>query len=517
LRIGGISNIEQGILNDEGNAIPFLGSSIFLSSRSSLAVMTLTSRLSAFFLAALGLVLVAFSAVLFFLARTYLYQQTQDRLQSTLNMLVAAAEIGPDAVEWEPQERVIPLSKERPVDPVLWLVEDEQGQRVDGSEEPADGNPLSSADLSAGPALQTNEIRWQGQLWRIAQSRVYPNGSTDAGISLRREEVPEGRKYKLLTMTVGLSLEPVRAKLRGLAGILTGVSSGFWLLALFVGRSFCRRALLPVNRMAATARSMGATDLAERLPVSPTKDELEDLGRAFNGLLDRVQESFERQRRFTGDASHQLRTPLTAMMGQVEVVLRRDRSPEEYQRVLALVQDRSMHLRQIVEMLLFLARADAESNPPQLETIELATWLRVHLQSWSGNPRAPDLRLEVAEDGLLVRVQTPLLGQLVDNLLDNASKFSEPGSPITVRAWRDHEEICLGIEDRGAGIAPDDLAHIFKPFYQSAYGRSRGLTGVGLGLAVADRIAAAFAGRIQVSSEIGQGSCFTVRFPAADP
>src|SRR5262249_52927799 len=158
-----------------------------------------------------------------------------------------------------------------------------------------------------------------------------------------------------------------------------------------------------------------------------------DLGRTANGLLDRLQEAFERQRRFTGDASHQLRTPLAAMLGQAEVALRRDRPPEEYRRVLALVHDQAGHLSRIVEALLFLARADAEGELAGLEVLDLARWLPEQRPRWGGHERAADLRLEQASPGpCRVKVQPVLLGQLLDNLLDNAFRYSAPGTPVRV-------------------------------------------------------------------------------------
>src|SRR5260370_2319896 len=143
--------------------------------------------------------------------------------------------------------------------------------------------------------------------------------------------------------------------------------------------------------MAANAREMNVDDLGNRLAIRSTGDELEDLSRSFNGLLERLQESFERQRQFTGDASHQLRTPLTAMLGQVEVALRHARPAEEYQRVLSTVHQKAGHLRRIVEALLFLARADGEARLPELERVPLSAWLEGHLQTWSDHDRAKDV------------------------------------------------------------------------------------------------------------------------------
>ena len=260
---------------------------------------------------------------------------------------------------------------------------------------------------------------------------------------------------------------------------------------------------------------MSAAELNQRLPDPGTGDELEELNRAFNDLLSRLQESFERQRRFTGDASHQLRTPLTAMLGQMEVCLRRERSPEEYRQALAVVHQQAQQLRHIVEMLLFLARADGEARLPDLETIDLAAWLDEYRQRWAGHPREADMQVESWPHGPVpVQVQPPLLAQLLDNLVDNACKYSAADSPITLRLVRDAGKARLSVEDAGPGIAAVDLPHVFEPFYRSAEMRKRGTAGVGLGLAVAQRIATAFAGRLMVHSEPGQTTRFTLELPA---
>jgi signal transduction histidine kinase len=253
-----------------------------------------------------------------------------------------------------------------------------------------------------------------------------------------------------------------------------------------------------------------------RLPSPGTRDELEDFARSFNGLLDRLHVALERQRQFTGQASHQLRTPLAALIAAIEVARRRPRTVGEHERVLDQLHDDAVRLWRVVEALLFLARADAEAGLPDLECLDLAAWTSDHLRSWSGHERAGDLRCD-ANDGepLWTRAHGPLLGQLLDNLLENTCKYSRPATPIIVRTWGQPAGVALAVEDHGCGIVAEDLPRIFEPFYRAESARRLGSAGAGLGLAVAERIAATHGGTITAESEPGRGSRFVVRLPRA--
>jgi signal transduction histidine kinase len=269
--------------------------------------------------------------------------------------------------------------------------------------------------------------------------------------------------------------------------------------------------------MARSATSMTASELG-RLPLTSTGDELEELGLAFNGLLDRLNgafvrlnEAYEQRSRFAGDASHQLRTPLAALLGQIQVARRHDRSAEEYRRVLDLVQVEGMRLRRIIESLLTLVqpeRADVE-----IPKLDLRSWTSDHLQRFSSHSRASDLRVELGDDPLIVQADPSLVAQILDNLLENAFKYSTEGSPVLVRAGWERDSVVLGVEDRGWGISPEDSAHVFEPFFRTEQARRSARAGVGLGLAVAHRIASSLGGSIEFRSESRAGSCFLLRLP----
>jgi len=466
--------------------------------------MTLASRLSLFFLAALAVVLIGFSATLYGLARVHLFRQVDAQSTAIVDAMTAAVDVEPDGLEWEASERL--FKPEQAADgAIVWAVFDENGQQIDGL--PQGENLLSGATGESG----ARDLAWHGETWRIHWRTLRSPGNPPG--SNHHDPEPEKKRHRVLVMAVGVPLGPIFGTLRTLALALAGVSAIVWACAAVFGRLLCWRALMPLTNMAKTARAISAADLGQRLPQAYTKDELEDLGRAFNDLLTRLQDSFERQRRFTGEASHQLRTPLTAMMGQVEVALRHERSVEEYRRVLTSVQSQSERLHQIVEMLLFLARADADAKLPELEEVELSTWLVDHVKSWKEHPRYSDIQLKLANGPVWVRVHPWLLAQALDNLLDNACKYSPRDSAIVVGTGIDGADGSLWAEDHGFGIAPSELPHLFVPFYRSEDARQRGIGGVGLGLAVTARIISALGGHIDLTSQPGQGSRFMIRLP----
>jgi signal transduction histidine kinase len=470
--------------------------------------MTLVNRLSLFFLSALAVVLLGYSVILYALARGYLLHQVDDRAAATLDVLSAAVEQEAGWLEWDGNERPVPLRSAASAETPIWGVFDEKGRRVDGFPEATELLSFPSAENALA------DISCRGNRWRFGRHSIQTKPAP-VGNGVHQASEPDKPRYQALTVVVAAPLEPAFANLRTLALALAGVSATLWVTAALVGRRLCRRALAPVNQMAQTARVITAADLGRRLNEAGIHDELDDLARAFNDLLGRLQDSFERQRRFTGEASHQLRTPLTAMLGQVEVALRRERTPEEYRRALHAVQDQSHQMRKIIEMLLFLAQADEEAQLPDMQLIDTAGWLAEHIQTWRQHPRFGDIRME-GEPGLAVRIHAGLLGQALDNLLDNAGKYSQPGEPILLRAFAEGTWACIAVEDQGIGLATSDIPHLFHPFFRSADVRRRGITGVGLGLAVTSRIISSFDGRIDVTSRPGQGSQFVIRLPIAD-
>ena len=469
--------------------------------------MSLANRLTGFFLLTLAGVLAGFSGTLYVLARTHLYGQLTAHVAATMDTLVAAAEVEPDGLDWEPELRRLPAQWEG--DPPVWAVYDETGSRLDGSHDPA--HRLGDY-VAPGPeaAQERFHATWDGSDWRVARRTLrHPHPE------VVRDPPPGGRKtrHRTLVFVTAVPVAPVHATVRALGWTLGGTSVGLWLAAAAVGRRLTRRALSPLTSMSAAANAITDHGAAGLLPRPGTGDELESLAEAFNGLLARLHDAFERQRGFTGEASHQLRTPLTAMLGQVEVALRRDRPADEYRRALESVHRQAVQMRQIVESLLFLARADAEAELPGLAVIDLGAWAEQYLDAHP-HDRADDIR--PAGDfqcGVAVKAHPAMLAQVVGNLIDNACKYSDPGTPVTLYVGADGQQAVLAVEDAGHGLSAADAGRVFEPFFRSPDARRRGVGGLGLGLAVVARIVRAFDGQVAVTSEPGRGSRFTIRLP----
>jgi two-component system, OmpR family, sensor kinase len=489
--------------------------------------MSLTNRVTLFFLGVLGILLAAFSLTLYFAASSYLDRQTEERLRAAVGTLLAAVEIKPEALEWNSNERRFTLGTDESEDQVRWVVQDASGRLLAHSTNLRDGtdNILSqmrrlSAEspegLVVGRFVDESGMPWDWNSRRlravsIAKSSGAIVGNTDPTTTHTTDE--DNDNFSELSLTAALSLAPTQRTIRTLFLSSLAVSVLLWGLAALIGQQVCRRALSPLIAMSEAAKQISASDLDRRLPLPNTADELAELATSFNDLLGRVEDAYGRQQRFTAEASHQLRTPLAAMLGQVEVALRKPRSSKEYETSLQNVREQVVHLTQIVEVLLRLARSEGESDPLEFEKTELVDWIHLQQERWSHHPRSADLMISNSAPPIYVMTHTLLLSQLFDNLLDNASKYSEHGTPIVISLNTEGERATLEISDRGIGMTTDVHSHLFEPFYRSDDVRRLGMPGAGLGLSVAQQIARAIGVTITVSSEVGVGSVFTLIFP----
>lgn len=283
-----------------------------------------------------------------------------------------------------------------------------------------------------------------------------------------------------------------------------------------IGAFLAKGALRPIDRIVAKARRIGESNLRERLPHPGTPDEMGRLVATLNEMLERIERSFESQRRFTADASHELRSPLSRLRSELEVTLRRPRAVPEYEEVLRSALEEVERLSRLTEELLTLARLDAGETAARPISVTLIPLVEEEMNRLKPEADAREIVLALdGSPGLAAKGAADALRLVVANLLQNAVKFSPPGGRIGVRAFSDEGQAVLTVSDTGPGIPSEDLPRVFERFYRASASRPPDTPGVGLGLAIARAIVEACGGSIAVDSRPGAGATFTVRLPRA--
>jgi two-component system OmpR family sensor kinase len=295
------------------------------------------------------------------------------------------------------------------------------------------------------------------------------------------------------------------------------------LIASLGGYLIARRSLAPVIAMGARAERIGAANLNERLPEAGTRNELGRLARIFNELLARLDSSFEQQRRFMADASHELRTPVAIVCGESEVALSQsERTPEEYRESLAILHDEGRRLTRIVEDLFMLARADAGQYRPNFTNLYLDETVSDSVRAVRSLAarRCVELQYRHAGEELPMRGDEGLIRRMLLNLLDNALKYTAPGGRVSVEVGQEGGlRYAVRVTDTGTGIPAEAQPYIFERFYRVDKARSRtgeAGGGAGLGLSIASLIAELHGGRVVLECSGARGSTFLIDLPAFD-
>lgn len=335
--------------------------------------------------------------------------------------------------------------------------------------------------------------------------------SSKVAMVAERYELP-GRGL-VAWVQVGLPLADDHETFRQLAAVEIGGWLFALLLALGVGYMFAGRVLAPIAAMTEEARAFRSTELHRRLNVpDPPRDELERLGATFNDLFERLERSFEAQRRFVGDASHELRSPLTVIRGHLQLIQRRGAdNPEEAKAWLATAIKEVDRLTRLVNDMLQLARGEAEGRSTRRLPLDLCALAGEVCQQLA--IATPRIAWEPCPAPVWVTGDPDALRQILLNLLDNAERATREHGAVTVSVRPAGERAELVVADTGLGMPEETLDRIFDRFYRVDHARGRASGGTGLGLAITQELVAAHDGEIAVESRLGAGSTFTVSLP----
>jgi len=285
---------------------------------------------------------------------------------------------------------------------------------------------------------------------------------------------------------------------------LVGLAGGWWLAT---------RAIRPIEDISATATKIAAGDLSQRISATGRENELSRLAGVLNSTFARLEAAFAHQARFTSDASHELRTPVSVILTQTQGALARERSVAEYREALEACQRAAQRMRKLTESLLELSRLDAGQAPFKHESFDLARVATecVELVRPLAEQREIRLACELRPASCLGDAER--IAQVVTNLLTNAIHFNRPRGEVRIATGPENGTAWLTVKDTGEGIPAEDLPHIFERFYRADKSRSGTQGRTGLGLAISKAIADTHGGSIEVSSQPGAGSVFTLKLP----
>ncbi len=280
------------------------------------------------------------------------------------------------------------------------------------------------------------------------------------------------------------------------------------ILALMSGVLLIRRALSPVRRITATAQSIeSSSDLSRRVGYRGPRDEIGQLANTFDHMIERLEKALQTQKNFIADASHELRSPLTVIQGNLDL-LKRNLREEDRRESLRALEAETSRMSKVVSDLLVLAELDS-GQPERQDSVSLHEMLldaQARARQLAGNRQVVVGR----QEDLWVKGNADKLEQVLSNLVDNALKYTPDGGTITLSLFQNGDWACLAVADAGIGISAEDLPHIFDRFYRVDKARSKASGGTGLGLAIVKGIVERHGGRVTVTSEPGKGSTFTV-------
>ncbi|TDX52391.1 sensor histidine kinase [Orenia marismortui] len=286
------------------------------------------------------------------------------------------------------------------------------------------------------------------------------------------------------------------------------------LLAISGGYFLAYKALKPIDQISRTAQAISHSNLSKRIIAKNNDDETGRLIATLNDLLDRLEEAFSREKRFTSDASHELRTPIAIIRAHAEENLKEGRSVEECQHALKIIQKQTDYMSHLVGQLLLLARSDTKQLSIEKENLNLTELIEIVVEEMQelALRKNIDIAMDI-EDDLAIYGDQSMLTQLLINFLDNAIKYTPSGGNVYIRAKAQNNQIEIEIKDTGIGISKEDQAYIFDRFYRVDKSRSRASGGSGLGLSICQWIIKLHKGNIEIESEVNQGSTFTIFLP----
>ncbi|WP_253940600.1 heavy metal sensor histidine kinase [Dickeya dadantii] len=455
----------------------------------------ITLRLTLYFSLAMSLVLYSVSGLLYSTMRNQLSQKDEDELRSTLRF----------------QQEIAATISERQGPKDLWQQElfefVARQERLSLRIISPDGKVWAQSKNMRVPQRDfpapSSEFRYSSWRYRAHEaSEKYLIASTDFVLKDNQPWLVQA------ALNVSKNNEIIedywkRMQIAAALSIIIFSAIGYWL---------ARKGLLPLRTMSREIEHIHAEDLHTRLSTQRWPSELNTLAASFDGMMTRLEASFKQLSRFSSDIAHELRGPINNLISAASVTQSKARSQGEYRETLAAIVEEGERLSRMISSMLFLARADNSREPLNVEQLDSATEFARLINFY--DILAEEKDIELSSEGDAVFYADPIhVQRALANLLSNALRHTPVGGKILLSAANHNGKVWLSVIDNGEGISADHLPHIFDRFYRVDDARSNA-ENTGLGLALVKTIAEMHGGKIQVASEEGKGSCFTLVLPA---
>lgn len=322
------------------------------------------------------------------------------------------------------------------------------------------------------------------------------------------------REEQNIIVEVVTTKEILTSTLENLLYILSFILPIVLIFALIGGNFLIYKSFAPVEEILEKLKNINASDLSARLKTTNKQDEINQLASEINNLLKRLELSFERISQFSSDASHELKTPLTIIKGELEIALRKDRSVEEYKEALRTSLDEVIVIEQSINDLLFLAKNEKDITIDNIEDIYFDEIIDESINEVKNFAKLNDIKINfLLEDTIEYKGYSNLLKIALKNVLKNAIQFSHPNSQIIVKSYKNDSFFNISVEDFGIGIAKNEKNKIFEKFYRTDKSRNKNSGGTGLGMSILKKIVDIHKGKIEIESTENIGTIITISFP----
>nr|WKN34930.1 ATP-binding protein [Tunicatimonas sp. TK19036] len=453
--------------------------------------LSFKNRIAFYYLFATAVIVSIVFVIIYIIVQTTMYRNLDYDLSFEANKHTTEIFIEGDSIkfahkaEWEEREH-----REVRVNPVFIQIINKDGEFMDKSPNLKEDQLPFRQDQSLGDHFNAFI---GGQAIRQVQMPIIQGGVTEG--------------YILAAMSLESS-KMVIANLRNVLLILYPLV----LVALFlITRYLAGRSILPIKRITETADRITRKNLNERIELPRNKDELFVLTSSINELLLRIQHAVERERQFTSDASHELRTPLSVLRGTLEVLIRKLRSPEEYQEKIRSSLREIDRMTVTIDQLLLLARFDGLSHPKDIRPVQLVSLVDDVLQRNKAAIEEKQLEVSISDPHQAEVQSDPYCVDLIlENIISNAVKYSPPCSAIQVRFVRQEQRVVCQIIDKGIGIRQEDIVHLTNPFFRSDALNHKQIQGNGLGLSIVKKACDFIQAELSIESQLQRGTTVSV-------